>query len=309
MEKNKKENSVKKVVKKTNSTVKGSKVVKEQPKEEKNNLTFIIILFAVVIIMVLFLPKIYKAIQTLSMPKIDNSESEEIVENKEITEEILETIHYPIMRNSIYNSNTYYSLEKFTINDMSNNDILYNAFLDIYEGNMTPFEGMGSCTNVSKQFDENYIELRIKNILGKKTNYTLESFYVPEDSKSNYPGTWNYDSYNGRFTYNGLCQSNATNIKYYDLEQLVKYEYEDNDIVVYYYVGFAKVEGNNYVIYKDASMTQSLKEGTISDSSELNSIFNKIDNNQKNIYKYTFKDTICSYNEYCLYEGKWVDEL
>lgn len=277
-------------------------------KDNKNNM-FVWILLIIVIILVLFLPKIYSFIETLKLPKVNNLEENKTIEKKEIDEETLESIHYPLMRNSVYDSNTYYSLDEFTISDMSNNDILLNAFLDIYEGNMTSFENIGSCTSVSKQFDKDYIELRIKNILGKNVNYMLENFYVPEDLNTSYVGTWSYDSSNSRFIYNGLCESRATNTKYYNLEQLIKAEYSDKDIVVYYYVGFAKLEGNSYTIYNDPGMLTPISNGTISDVSELNSLFESLNNSDKKIYKYTFKNTLCSYNEYCLYKGAWVDEF
>lgn len=270
---------------------------------------FMIILLSLVVIIVLFFPKIYGLVNSIFMPKVENLEIKEAEEKKEVDENILETVHFPLMRNSIYSAETYYSKEKFTISDMSNNDILLNAFLDIYEGNLTSYEGVGSCTNISKQFNKHYIELRIKNILNNKINYKLDSFYVPEDSNSKYVGDWNYDSYNGRFTYVGLCSSKVTNTKYYNLEQLIKMEYEEKDLAIYYYVGFAKVEGNNYIIYKDANMTEELKKGTFTNIEELNNIFKEINKKDKNIYKYTFKNTLCTYNEYCLYEGKWINEL
>lgn len=277
--------------------------------KNNNNGILIIVLLALAAVLVMFFPKIYDLVNSFSMPKVEELKTESKEENKEVSESILETIHYPMMRTSIYDSNTYYSLEKFTISSMSNNDILLNAFLDIYEGNMTSYEAVGTCTNISKQFNKEYLELRIKNILGNKISYTLESFYVPEDINTNYVGDWYYDSLNGRYIYNGLCSSRATNIKYYDLEELIKVEYENKDINAYYYIGFAKVEGNSYVIYKDAQMTEELTNGTLTTVEELDNIFKNINKNSKNIYKYTFKNTLCSYNEYCLYEGKWINEL
>jgi len=274
----------------------------------KNGL-LIIILLIIVTILVLFFPKIYDFVNTLSMPKIEKLETEEKEEVKEIDESVLETIHYPLMRTSVYDANTYYSLDKFTINDLSNNDILLNAFLDIYNGNMTSYEAVGTCTNVSKQFNKDYLELRIKNIINSKITYTLDNFYVPEDLNSNYVGNWIYDSWNDRFIYEGLCYSKSSNIKYYNLEELIKAEYNGNDIAVYYYVGFAKVENGNYIIYKDANMTEEITNGVFTSVDELNSTFKNINKNSKKIYKYTFKNTLCSYNEYCLYEGKWVNEL
>ena len=277
-------------------------------KKEKSNNLFIIILFLIILVLVFLIPKIYNFIETQQLPKVESTIDEKETK-KEITEDVLETIHYPIMRNSIYDSNTYYSLDTFTIKNMSNNDILYNAFLDIYEGNITSSNITGTCTNTPKEFNEDYIKLRIKNILGKNINYTLDSFNVPEDANSNYKGTWNYDSTNSKFIYNGLCDSKATNTKYYNLEQLISADYEDNDIIVYYYVGFAKVVDNNYVIYKDVNMTNELQKGTFTSLEELNLLFKNIKDKKKNIYKYTFKNTLCSYNEYCLYEGKWVNEF
>jgi len=278
--------------------------------EKNNNGILIIVLLAISTILVLFFPKIYDYINSFSMPEVENFEEEKENENeKEIDESILETIHYPLMRTSIYDQNTYYSLDKFNISSLSNNDILLNAFLDIHEGNMTSYESTGWCTLVSKQFNKTYLELRIKNILGNKINYTLENFYVPEDSDSNYTGTWNYDSANNRFIYVGLCESKVTNIKYYDLEELIKLEYENDDINAYYYVGFAKVVDNNYTIYKDANMTVELTKGTFTTLDNLNKIFEGLDKKNKNIYKYTFKNTLCTYNEYCLYQGEWINEL
>lgn len=278
-------------------------------KENNNNNIFIIVLFTIILVLVLFMPRIYNFIENKKLPEIENTENKTSEEEKIVDEEMLESLRFPVMRNSAYDSNTYYSLDTFSISNMSNNDILYNAFLDIYEGNMTSSNTIGNCTNVSKQFNRDYMELRIKNILGKNINYTLDSFYVPEDSTSNYKGIWTYDSSNQRFIYQGLCESKISNTKYYNLEQLIKAEYEDNDIIVYYYVGFAKVVDNNYTIYKDVNMTQELLSGNLNSIDELQSIFEKIDKNSKNIYKYTFKNTLCSYNEYCLYEGKWVNEL
>ena len=278
-------------------------------KKEKNNNVFIITLFAIILVLVLFLPSIYDFIEKQKLPDVQGTETNNKEETKQISEDVLETIHYPIMRNSTYNPNTYYSLDTFTISNMSNNDILYNAFMDIYEGNMTLSNVTGNCTTISKQFDVDFIDLRIKNILGKDINYTLDTFYVPEDSDSNYKGIWNYDSYNSRFIYNGLCESKITNTKYYDLEELISEEYENNDIVVYYYVGFAKVVDNNYIIYSDANMTSEIHNGTFTTVDDLNNIFKAISKENKKIYKYTFKNTLCSYNEYCLYEGKWVNEI
>ena len=277
-------------------------------KNDRSNV-FVIVLFAIIVVFVLFFPKIYGFIENMNLPKIEKSNNQSEEKNKVVDSETLEDIHRPIMRNSVYDANTYYSLDKFTIQNMSNNDILYNAFMGIEEVVLKDSNRYGTCTNIAKELNKDYIELRIKNILGKQVNYTLQDFTVPEGSDSKYVGTWTYDSSNSRYIYNGLCESKKLSTKYYNLEEFIKAEYDNRDILAYYYVGFAKVEGNNYTIYKDAKMTVELQKGEFTTLDDLNSIYKSINSKNKNIYKYTFKDTLCSYNEYCLYEGKWVNEL
>lgn len=274
----------------------------------KKDSIFIIIVFAVIFLIVIFFPKIYSIFEKENLPKLDNKE-EVIKEKKVVDNELLESLHRPLMRSSSYNSNTYYNLNTFKISNMSNQDILYNAFLDIEKINIIDSNEYGNCTNIRKEIGSKKLELRIKNILGKNINYSLENFTVPEDSVSEYKGDWTYNGYTSKFIYNGLCNKVKSSTNYYDLEQFIKAEYNNNDIDVYYYVGFAKVDSNEYTIYKDADMTIELQKGTFTSLDGLNNIFNSINNKDKNIYRYTFKNTLCSYNEYCVYEGKWVNEL
>lgn len=277
-------------------------------KEDKSNL-FVLITMILVVIFLLFLPSIYNFVEKSKLPKVESNENSLEKEKKEVEEEVLESIHYPIMRTDIYSTYTYYSLDKFKISDMSNNDILVNAFLDVYEGNMTPYYGYTACSTNSKQFNKDYLTLRIKNILGKNIKYNLENFNVPVGMETNYVGEWKYDSNNSIFIYNGLCNSNTKTTRYYDIKQFIKARYLDDDIIVYYYVGFAKVDNNNYVLYSDSELKNEISSGSINDIKELDSIFEKVDNKNKKIYKFTFKNNLCSYDEYCLYEGEWTNEI
>lgn len=275
---------------------------------EKNKNVFVWVLLGVVLVIVLFMPKIYQLIENKKLPEVEEKVEEKIEQKKEVDKDVLDSLYFPIMRNSKYESNTYYSLDTFKVSNMSNQDILYNAFMHIEEIVMDSNGVKGTCTTLSKQFDSKYLNFRIKNVLGKNVKYTLSNFYVPEDSNSNYKGNWTYDSVNSRYVYNGICSTKATNITYYNLEQFIKAEYNKNDIIVYYYVGFAKIEGESYTIYSDAKMTNVLSsgKGTID---QVNELFEQMDNKDKKIYRYTFKNSLCSYNDYCLYEGKWINEL
>lgn len=276
---------------------------------KKNGNLFVIILFVLVVILVLLFPKLYNYIEKQKLPEIKDNTSSTSEETEEITDDLLEEVHFPIMRNSIYSSDTYYSLNTFTISDMSNKDILYNAFSNMYSGYITSSKYYSRCSNTPAQFEQKYIELRIKNSLGKNIEYSLESFSVPEDSNSKYNGEWRYDSLNKIFIYDGVCSSKKTDTTYYDLEQLIKREFEQDDLVVYYYVGFAKVVGNSYTIYSDALMQNSITSGTFNDINELNTMFENIDNSLKKKYKYTFRKSLCSYDAYCLYKGEYINEL
>ena len=277
-------------------------------KKDNKSGVFIIILLSLIVILVLLFPKIYSIIEKSKLPKLDNLDNNTKEEVKTIDDELLSSLHYPIMRNSIYSKDTYYTLSTFKISDMSNQDILYNAFLDMYEGNIVDSTVKGQCVTEPKEFDSKYIKLRVNNILGKNVKYTLTDFSVPEDSTSNYKGTWTYDSANSKYIYNGYCENITYGSKYYNLEEYIKAEYDNDDVIVYKHVGFAKVDGSNYIIYSDAKMTDEIGKGTFTSVESLNDIFKSINKKNKKTYKYTFKDTLCSYNEYCLYEGKWVNE-
>ena len=270
-------------------------------KDKKNNgVTLVIILF-IGAIMVFFFPAIHTLFYKATMPKVEESKNEVKAEKKELTEEIISEIYSPKMRNSVYSDFTYYSLDKFRVSDMSNQDILYNAFMDIYEGNIINSSYSSSCGNVNKEFNAKYIELRIKNMLGRNLKYTLEDFYVPEDSGSNYIGNWIYN--NNSFYYNGLCNTKASSTKLYDIETRVDAKYVGDDIVITYYVGFVKADGDNFTIYSDPSMTNQIGSGVGTNYKEA---FDKLDDSLKKKYQYTYKNTLCTYDVYCLYEGKWL---
>ena len=264
-------------------------------KKEKNTLMWV--LFGVAIVLVFLFPNIYSFVSKVTLPNGNKPEEPKKEEVKVVTDEVINEIHVPMMRNSKYNKNTYYSLDTFKSSDLSNSDKLFNAFLKLEKVNIN-----------NNAFNAKYMDLLIDNVLGKNVEYTLDRFYVPIDSNVDYRGYWNYNSYSNIFVYQGGNAGENTGIEYYDLEQRIKAEYEKRDIVIYYYVGFATKEGNNYKIYSDPAMTNVIKEGTLGENDNLNEIFSKIDNKQKRKYKYVFKDTICSYSEYCLYEGKWVNE-
>lgn len=281
-------------------------------KKDNNNLTFLIVLLMLVLVFIFVCPFIYTFINKLSIPKIENIKDESKEESKEedkiVDEDLLSSLHFPIMRVNKNSEFSYYSKDKFKITDISNDDILINAFLDMHEGNIVDSTTKASCSSLSKEFNAEYIDLRIKNILGKNIKYTLNDFNIPEGLNSSYIGEWKFNSNNYTYTYNGVCDSNNFDVSYYDLTQYIKSEYNDKDIIVYYYVGFAKVTGDSYTIFSDPNMTKELTKGNISNI-PLDEVFKNLSDSSKKIYKYTFKNNLCTYNDYCMYKGEWIDEL
>ena len=174
----------------------------------------------------------------------------------------------------------------------------------MYEGNIVS-KGTAQCGGKGAEFDQKYLELRIKNILGRNIKYKLDNFEVPSGSNSKYVGTWTYDSLGKKFVYKGQCSKNNSTIKYYDLKQLKEGKYEGNDVILYYYVGFAKVSNNKYTLYSNPNMKDEIGSGEYIDLDTLQNTFESISSNKKKIYKYIFKNNICTYSEYCMYEGSW----
>lgn len=281
---------------------------------KKNNLIFWIVIIIVVGATIFFMPNIYKKLQDMDTPKVENKEiNQNVVDKKEkisMDSKIIESLTFPVMRNDKTKIESYYDLNKITINNFSNNDILYNAFLDMYDGYLID-NGKVGCTNNSKEFDATYLKSRIKNIIGKDIKYTFEDFTVPNNNINNkYIGLWKYDSTNNKYVYYGNCDNLNNNTIYYDLKKLYKVDSSDdnNIIYLYYYIGVAKIENNNYTLYSDIKMTNEIMNGTINDINEIENIFNSIDTSSLKTYKYTFKLGLCSYDNYCFYEGEWIND-
>lgn len=277
----------------------------------KKNTIVILLAFVLIGTLIFFLPDIYNKVQEFTAPEVEKVEiKKNDVEKKEvitIDSDVVKELAYPIMRNDKYSKDTYYSLDSFMVSNLSNNDILVNAFLDIYDGYFVDHGSVG-CASNSKEFDASYMVSRIKNIIGKDVKYNLEDFTVPNVTDK-YVGDWKYDGNSNTFVYYGNCSNSNGNTIYYDLSKLYKLDAskDNNVLTLYHYVGFAKVEGNNYAIYKDYDMNNLVSSGTINDVSELNNIFNELDMNSFNTYKYVFKKGLCSYDNYCFYKGEWID--
>ena len=91
--------------------------MKKNKKTNSNILVWVLCL--IVIVFVFTLPYLQKFIDSFSTEKVEKTpDIEKKQEKKVVDSETLNDIHFPIMRNSKYNFNTYYSLDSFKISDM-----------------------------------------------------------------------------------------------------------------------------------------------------------------------------------------------
>lgn len=282
---------------------------------EKKKIILLCILCLFIGLVIFFMPNLYKFLENKKVPKVVEEvivEEEEKIENLTIESDVIKNLKYPIMRYNIYSSNSYYEKSDFKVSYLTNEQILINAFVDIYEGNISDYKGSKpSCASEAKELKSSYINSRIKNILGNNIKYNNADFNVSELSNySKYLGSWKYNASTDTYIYYGTC-SKQSGVKYYDLKVLNKVESknENKEVSVYAYLGFAKVDNDKYIIYSDAAMSNKIKAGTFTTVENLNKDFEQyLKNNKTKQYKFVFKKGICTYGDYCLEEGAWLDE-
>lgn len=271
--------------------------------KKNNSLILVFIVALLIVLLFIFMPSIYKWSSKLNNPKVKISNKDEKKETNDtkFDESILDDIVYPDMHVNNYIKDTYYSLDTFTIDKMSNNDILANAFEQVYDGYIKSNQASG-CASNGKKIDAKYLTARIKNMLSNKIKYQFTDFNV---FNTKYPGLWKYDVSSNSYIYNGNC-NNTGSTKYYDIHYMTKYKAKDNNktIEITSKVAFVKVDNNNYVIYKDSAFTQELDKGIFTDLDTLSKKLSKLSANQ---YKYIFKQGLCTYEAYCLESGGWIN--
>lgn len=303
----------------------------QAPVEDTGSLNFVLIFVVLLLIVGSYfaMPKIYVMLTSEKDEKrkpVQVEEPEEPVvelENITLQSKVIGTLTYPIMRNNPYSQKSYYNIPSVTVSNFSNNDLLYNAFVQIYKGNIATYQGeLGSdaCVagNNKKVVNAKYIEARMDNIFSKSAEYDHASFTVPSTNESTpYKGIWKYDARNHQYIYYGNCNpTKPSRITYYDL--IMAYEakgLEKNTLIeVYYHIAFAKVDSttNQYEIYSDAAMKNKILSGTITTDNpeaEVESVFSSyiIDGNEASKYKYTFSNLDCSYQDYCFEKGEFIE--
>ena len=280
---------------------------------KKGNIILIVVCAILVIIGLFLMPNIYRFASNLSLKndevKVEKKEEKEekTEEKKEVTleSEILKELVYPVMHNDVTLKDTYYSLDKITISDFTNNDLLYNSFLQVYSGYLVKGGSVG-CATTSVSVDSDYIVSRLQNIYGPNTGYELTDFVVPSGSGSEYVGTFKYDTVSSKYIYYGNCNPVVSNVQYYDVKSIydVSTSKDGNEIITYYNVAFLKIEGNKYSLYSDVNYTNEISTGSNKSIADISKMLEKF-NTKK--YQYTFSKERCNYDSYCFYEGKWID--
>ena len=263
--------------------------------------TIILIITCVIIVIlgIISMPQIYKMLNTSGVDVVENNTSKKDNDTKEEISkdsEVVSTLVYPVMHNDISITDSYYKNDSIRISDLSNNDILYNAFLNIYPGYIN--------SDNSISFDSNYLISRIENIFGPKTGYNLVDFTVPSGAFSEYTGVFNYDSTTKRYTFNKI--DNTNNVIYYDIKSIYDASRpNDYTITTSFDIAFVKIENNKYTLYKDYNYTDEISSGDYTSMESLENMLTTLDTKK---YQYTFRKDTCNYDSYCFYEGKWLNE-
>lgn len=270
---------------------------------KKGNVILIVSCILIVTIGIILMPTLYKLItnNTLEGKKIDvidNKKDKTKKETKKITleSEILKELVYPVMHNDLSNTDTYYKLDKISVADFTNNDILYNAFLQIYSGYLVNNSG-------SISFNSSYLESRIQNIFGPKTGYNLVDFTVPSGANSNYSGTFKYNANTKQYVYYPVNYNNG--VIYTDIKKIYDVNNtDDNTINTLFNVAFVKISNGNYTMYSDYSYSNEISSGIFNSLEDLENMLEKLDTKK---YQYTFRKDTCNYDSYCFYGGKWLN--
>lgn len=266
---------------------------------KRGTIILIITCVVIVVIGIISMPQIYKMLNTSGVDVVENNTSKKNTDTKEEINkdsEIVSTLVYPIMHNDISITDNYYKNDSIKVSDLSNNDILYNAFLNIYSGYINNDDVIS--------FDSNYLVSRIENIFGPKTGYNLVDFTVPSGSFSEYTGIFNYDNTTKMYTFNK--QDSNSNIVYYDVKNIYDASSpNDNTITTSFNIAFVKIENNKYTLYKDYNYTDEISSGDYTSMETLENMLETLDTKK---YQYTFRKDTCNYDSYCFYEGKWLNE-
>lgn len=271
---------------------------------KKGNVILIIVCILIVTVGIVCMPIAYKYLNNikLNQKKVNVKEQKKTKEIKEETKitlesEILKELVYPIMHNDVSVKDNYYKMKSINVKSLTNNDILYNAFLQIYNGYLDSSDG-------TITFSKDYLDSRIKNIFGPKTGYNVTDFIVPSGSFSDYTGKFIYDSNKEIYTLEST--NNKNGVIYYDIKKIYEVTNpDDNTINTLFYVAFIKVENGKYTLYDDYNYTNEISSGNFTNFEEVSNMIDKL---TKSKYQYTFKKDTCNYDSYCFYEGKWINE-
>ena len=286
----------------------------------------LIFVLLIVIAGVYFIPQITNMLKKdnkTKEPEATEPEKKKKEEEKVVyswNDAIIKGITMPVMRVSPGSSDSYYSLDKMTVANMSNNEILFNAFINVFSGNIGYYQGGYNgqfCGSADQQRELNakYIDARVDNLFTKNTEFTHEDFYVPFTVGSAYYGLWRFNPNTYSYVYYGECNPQGLSGEfYYDI--LVKDEIETSKdsktAYLTYNMGFAKILGDSYEIYRDANYTDLLISDTFKTDKhekELDDVFaDYVKDHNVNKYKYTYSKKDCSYSDLCYISGEWVNE-
>lgn len=300
--------------------------VVEPPK--KSSVIMLVVCSAIALVGILLFPVISDKINKMKIEK-ENKKIHENKKEEKKPEEVkyekltmesakVKNLVYPVYHVNSESKATYYSKDKMELKNFTNNDLLYNAFINFaniyFEAYKGGYNGK-SCASAKVFVSSRYFNIVVKNYMTKDANVKNTDLVIPSyNPNTAYTGIWKYNSSNDSYIYYGDCGKKNASTLYYDLRSMYSVDSteKNTELYSYNYIGYATVDtkAKQYVIYSDSGYTKKVTSGTLTSNnyqSELNNIFNGLQNkNNFNKYKYTFATKNCPYNEYCFISGEWV---
>lgn len=286
------------------------------------------ILALLVIAFIYFLPQIKNMTSKDNKPKpisTSNKEEKKVeIEKLTLKSDEVKNAKYPVLHVNSANKNTYLKLDSVSVSNLSNNDILYNALIDVYDGSMASYRGSYDSkfcgTSAQKVYvDYRYVELRVEGAFSRNTKYSHNNITVPVNNpKTKYVGVWKYNKKGKYYVYYGNCNQKSSNILYLDINspydvdnKLIDEKYKIKEMYLYNYIGFVvlNTSNKNYTIYSDANYTKKVSSGVLKTNNyetELKEIVGNIGKDSLNKYMYTYSNNNCPYMDYCFKSGQWV---
>jgi len=318
----------------------------EEPLLPKSSKVVAIVALAIMAVAVFSFPQIHRFIENIRLSRLqersEKKEEDDKIDLPKITLESksVQNLTYPVMRNNRFAAESYFTRDSIKISDFHNNDLLFNAFInigrDVETGEvnhafLTSFTGTHQgefCGRPDQRvsFSATFIGSRIANLFTRTVKFNHASFNVPStfinpngDARTPYVGRWVFDSRNNMYVFHGRCGPSETGeTEFFDIKIPRSAEGTEYNRIIHvtYDMAFARVnvESKQYALFRNPDMTDQIGTGSLTTNNsqkELTEAVQKLLENNVTVYRYRYRfSTInCRYGgdwNYCFESAEWI---